>query len=249
MNTDAHSRRVRRSTRRPAVEGNSAAPTASACTKVLTLAVRRGRDGEALAAELHAVEADADLADGDDRDRDPAGSASTATSANMAPSTSTLSASGSRKAPLRVVPWRRAMHAVDAVGGGEHRPEDERRPRRDLVDDHREQHRREQQPDDGDEVGRRGERGRPVRGVRSMRRSCSGTLIGPPATVAGASATRSGPSASMTVTSANAPTGRSTGTAIDAVDLGRLAVAAGRRRGRPRALRPGDRSVRHVAPR
>ena len=33
---------------------------------------------------------------------------SLATSATMAPSTSTLSASGSRKAPLRVVPWRRA---------------------------------------------------------------------------------------------------------------------------------------------
>ena len=30
------------------------------------------------------------------------------TSENIAPSTSTLSASGSRKAPERVVPWRRA---------------------------------------------------------------------------------------------------------------------------------------------
>ena len=33
---------------------------------------------------------------------------SAATSAHMAPSTSALSASGSRKAPDRVVPWRRA---------------------------------------------------------------------------------------------------------------------------------------------
>ena len=31
------------------------------------------------------------------------------TSVNIAPSTSTLSASGSRKAPDRVAPWRRAM--------------------------------------------------------------------------------------------------------------------------------------------
>ena len=31
------------------------------------------------------------------------------TSVNIAPSTSTLSASGSRNAPERVVPWRRAM--------------------------------------------------------------------------------------------------------------------------------------------
>ena len=39
----------------------------------------------------------------------PPRSGRSTTSANMAPSTSTLSASGSRKAPARVVPWRRAI--------------------------------------------------------------------------------------------------------------------------------------------
>ena len=45
---------------------------------------------------------------------------------DMAPSTRTLSASGSRNAPERVVPWRRAMVPVDPVGDAERDPERER---------------------------------------------------------------------------------------------------------------------------
>ena len=55
---------------------------------------------------------------------------SAATRANIAPSTSTLSASGSRKAPERVRAVAAGERAVDAVGDGQRDPERHRAPTR-----------------------------------------------------------------------------------------------------------------------
>ena len=94
----------------------------------------------------------------------------------MAPSTSTLSASGSRKAPERVVPWRRAIQPSMPSVLARHRPQGEHLPGRVLGADHREQQRRDEQPDDRHEVGRR----RPApRGRRSARGRSSAHQVGP----------------------------------------------------------------------
>ena len=79
----------------------------------------------------------------------------TATSANIAPSTSTLSASGSRNAPERGGAVPAGEVAVDAVGAARARTTGRTRPTTGAAVDHDEQHRRQQQAGDGDDVGRR----------------------------------------------------------------------------------------------
>ena len=69
--TATHRHRVGQRSGCSTVSGRSAKPTASSCTTVFTFARLRGRDGQALAAQSGAEQADRHLADRDERDRQP----------------------------------------------------------------------------------------------------------------------------------------------------------------------------------
>ena len=128
------------------------------------------------------------------------------------PETRTLSASGSRKAPERVVPWRRAIQPSTPSVAASATQSAERRPATPSVGDHGEQERRDQQADDGDEVGRGGA------GPTARRRSWSPRARAPrtrPPSGARRPVTSPpgpGPGRRRSRPSTNSPTGRSSGT-------------------------------------
>ena len=145
---------------------------------------------------------------------------SAATSANIAPSTSTLSASGSRNAPERVVPWRRARQpstpsvhararttrpvpATTTAGAGSART---------AAGEH-------EQAADRDRVGRGRERRRAVApsGVRGGGQRRRGHGVG---------ASRSGPSGASRSTLGWSRPPQGLGHEHDAVDLGGFTVGA-----------------------
>ena len=126
-----------------------------------------------------------DLAGRDDRDRPP-GDVAADREAKNPPSTRILSASGSRNAPERVVPSRRANQpSMPSVIQSTSQPVNvahESAPRS-SAEDHHEHRDREQQPRDRDRVRGRADRVRPERGA--TRRACVGALTerAAPATV------------------------------------------------------------------
>ena len=103
---------------------------AKSWTSVLTLAECRAGIDTPRRPTHGPVDAHPDLAGRDEDDRQPRQTVPVTARANIAPRTTTLSASGSRKAPERVVPWRRASHPSNPSVTATSDPDDDGRPRR-----------------------------------------------------------------------------------------------------------------------
>ena len=225
---------VATATWRRAVSGSNAKPTASSWTTVFTLASLLRRHGDARRARPRSVHADADLASGDDHHRHPPEHVTADEREHRAEHQHLVGQrieEGAR--PCRAV--TAGDVAVEAVAGAQHDPEHERRPRPPLSSGII--------PNTSGAISSRpivtalagvASARRVDQLASSLRRPSHGTRLGD----------QVGPSASTISTVGELADRQFVAHLDDAVDLGGLAVACGRRPARRRAPRPSSRSAR-----